>query len=236
MASREVRQALPAWMGVCGLVCAALLSCAVERRAPAATDLVAREDAACAACHQEEAHDARAFGRHRNLPGGSGCLGCHLPHETAEGSGADSSTHEATLRARCEDCHAEVSAQFRLPFRHPLDAGITCESCHPPHGGSARELREHLRHEACVECHLEKAGPFLFEHDGDRSLQCLSCHEPHGSSNPRLLTHHDSRSLCHSCHMNLEDVHIENPGAIFRDCVQCHTEVHGSNWDREFFR
>ena len=26
------------------------------------------------------------------------------------------------------------------------------------------------------------------------------------------------------------------PGRIFSECLQCHTEIHGSNWDREFFR
>jgi DmsE family decaheme c-type cytochrome len=149
-----------------------------------------------------------------------------------EGSGLGPSA----LRAECEDCHVEIVAQFRLPFHHPLGGNVRCASCHPPHGGPPRELREHVRREACLECHLEKEGPFLFEHEGDRNLLCLSCHEPHGSSNPRLLTHHDSRSLCHSCHMNLENVHLEEPGSIFRDCLLCHTEVHGSNWDREFFR
>jgi DmsE family decaheme c-type cytochrome len=225
-------------MGLSVLLSAAALmsSCAIDGEAPIAAGLDAGEDAACAACHAEEAHDARAFRRHRDLPGGSGCLGCHLLHETGEG--ADKPTLESTLRVRCEDCHTEALAQFHLPFRHPLGGEIEkrCTICHPPHGGSPRELREHLRHDACVECHLEEAGPFLFEHEGDRSLQCLSCHEPHGSSNPRLLTHNDSRSLCHSCHMNLEDVHREDPGSIFHECLQCHTEVHGSNWDREFFR
>jgi len=36
--------------------------------------------------------------------------------------------------------------------------------------------------------------------------------------------------------MNLEDIHVEDPGAAIRDCLLCHTEVHGSNWDRSFFR
>ena len=225
---------LRGWTGLLLLAGAGALSCAIQREADPSAELGVAEEGECAGCHAQEARDARAFGRHRELPGGSGCLGCHLPHESEGREGKP--TLGTTLRARCEDCHADVSAQFRLPFRHPLDAGITCTSCHAPHGGSPRELREHLRHEACVECHLEKAGPFLFEHEGDRSLQCLSCHEPHGSSNPRLLTYHDSRSLCHSCHMDLEDVHREDPGAIFRECLQCHTEVHGSNWDREFFR
>jgi DmsE family decaheme c-type cytochrome len=210
-----------------------VLACAIE---PAAGDVDSAEDAACAACHADEARDARGFGGHRGLAGGSSCLACHTPHGAALEGRVSAPASE--LRANCQDCHAAVEAQFRLPFRHPLggEPETRCTICHSPHGGTARELREHLRREACVECHLEKSGPFLFEHEGDRGLQCLSCHEPHGSSNPRLLTHHDSRSLCHSCHANLEDVHREDPGAIFRECLQCHTEIHGSNWDRELFR
>jgi DmsE family decaheme c-type cytochrome len=145
------------------------------------------------------------------------------------------------LVARCEDCHREVQAEFAMPFRHPLDAGSLgaasgCTSCHPPHGLAGLRARDHLRRDACLECHRELAGPFLFEHEGSRERLCLSCHEAHGSPNRRLLTHADSRSLCSSCHMNLEDIHIQNPGSSFRNCLLCHTEIHGSDWDRELRR
>jgi DmsE family decaheme c-type cytochrome len=223
-------------MRVIALANAALvLSCAVERESPAA-GVQDGEDSGCAACHAEEARDTHAFRAHRSL--GGGCLACHTAHGDSVAGDDGIPRLESKVHVNCQDCHAEVEEQLRLPFRHPVGAESAnrCAICHSPHGGTTRELREHLRHDACVACHLEKAGPFLFAHDGDRTLQCLACHEPHGSSNPRLLTHHDSRSLCHSCHMNLEDVHREDPGAVFRECLQCHTEIHGSNWDREFFR
>jgi DmsE family decaheme c-type cytochrome len=137
---------------------------------------------------------------------------------------------------RCEACHTDVAADFALPFRHPLDAALGCTSCHPPHGLSPLRERDHLRSESCLECHRELAGPFLFEHDGSRQRLCLSCHEAHGSPNRRLLTYADSRALCTSCHHSLEDLHTQNPGSIFQDCLQCHTEVHGSDWSRELFR
>jgi hypothetical protein len=39
-----------------------------------------------------------------------------------------------------------------------------------------------------------------------------------------------------SCHSDLEGFHIQDPGAIFRDCLSCHTEIHGSNWNSELLR
>ena len=165
---------------------------------------------------------------HRGLSGG--CMGCHGDHALGTGEGP------VELHARCEDCHGGALARFALPFRHPLGVGLDCTSCHPPHGLAPREQRAHLRHAVCVECHREFAGPFQFEHEGNRALGCLSCHEAHGSSNRRLLTHADSRMLCMSCHSDLEQSHRQNPGSIFRECLNCHTEVHGSQWNRELLR
>ncbi len=205
------------------LVCA----CAIGNE-PAAPAVLSGPSEACGACHEQAAVDVRRSLEHRS---GEGCFSCHRPHAgPGEGQGP------AGTSASCEDCHAAERAEFFLPFHHPLENGIECTSCHPPHGLEPRRLREHLRFDACVECHREYRGPYMFEHEGDRNLLCLSCHLPHGSPNRRLLTHAESRMLCQSCHANLEDIHRQNPGSIFRDCLTCHTEIHGSNWDRELFR
>lgn len=189
---------------------------------------------------------------HRAAPGGSlGCLGCHTPHEgegeegPAGSAGEPEGTHghaepprgPSTLRATCASCHPLAAAEFRLPFRHPLGrGGIACTSCHPPHGLPPHELREQLRFRSCVGCHTEKKGPFVFHHSGNRNLLCLSCHEAHGSANRRLLTHATDRMLCFSCHGFIEIFHIQAPGSIYRECITCHTEIHGSNWNRDYLR
>ncbi len=190
---------------------------------------VAAEEASCGACHPVEGELHGASRLHR-APGVEDCVLCHAPH------GPDLEAMPPVPAASCESCHAEVVASFRLPFSHPLGVGIACTSCHPPHGDRPRALREHVRHAACVGCHVEKAGPYLFEHEADRTLLCLACHLPHGSSNRRLLTHASSRSLCMSCHEDLDAIHRQNPIFPFRECLQCHAEVHGSNWSGEFFR
>lgn len=190
--------------------------------------VLAGVSAHCIACHAPAAEALRADPAHRGNP--AGCLACHGEHEGGAGLG------RVELVARCEGCHAGQHAQFSMPFRHPLGGDLGCTSCHPPHGLSPRESRTRLRRDVCLECHREYAAPFLFEHEGDRTLQCLSCHEPHGSPNRRLLTHADSRMLCMSCHAALEGSHRQNPGSPFRECLHCHTEVHGSNWNRELLR
>ena len=91
--------------------------------------------------------------------------------------------------------------------------------------------------ETCYQCHAEKRGPFLWEHPPARE-NCLNCHQPHGSSHPALLNTR-GHLLCQQCHMagfhpstaytgvNAPDVseyHIQS-----RNCLNCHTEVHGSN-------
>ncbi len=207
------------------------IACQAGEAGFAAEPAIRADDDACGQCHAEELDAWRSSREHRSTGAGSPCLLCHATHET-EG---EERLGPAGVSTRCEECHRDVEAEFVLPFRHPLDGEMSCTSCHPPHGLAPRREPDHLRRETCLECHRELAGPFLFEHDGSRERLCLSCHEAHGSPNRRLLTFADSRTLCTACHANLEDLHIQNPGSIFQDCLLCHTEVHGSDWDRELF-
>ena len=41
--------------------------------------------------------------------------------------------------------------------------------------------------EACLKCHVDKRGPFVFEHAPVRIEGCETCHIPHGSMNAKLL-------------------------------------------------
>ena len=53
---------------------------------------------------------------------------------------------------------------------------------------------------ACLTCHAEKRGPFVFDHVTGSAGNCLSCHQPHGSSNPKQLLWARVDQLCLSCH------------------------------------
>jgi DmsE family decaheme c-type cytochrome len=190
------------------------------------------EDRACIECHADAGHDLLESRAHEGRAQAVGCLGCHIPH------GLDAERHVVGTgrTVACETCHAEVAAQFRLPFTHRLGEGVACTSCHSPHGGNRRDERIALRETACTGCHVEYRGPFVFRHEADDTQRCLSCHEPHGSSNRRMLTYATTRDLCTSCHANLELIHTQEPGSLFVKCVACHVQVHGSNWDKQLFR
>jgi DmsE family decaheme c-type cytochrome len=119
---------------------------------------------------------------------------------------------------------------------------MTCTTCHNPHGSTnVKQLRVgNYVNEACVSCHAEKRGPFLWEHAAGRE-SCVTCHDPHGSSNDRMLVT-KVPMLCQRCHIGtrhpstIYDARNVVPGAgtpssriYARACVNCHSNIHGSN-------
>jgi DmsE family decaheme c-type cytochrome len=93
--------------------------------------------------------------------------------------------------------------------------------------------------EACSSCHTEKRGPFLWEHEPVRE-NCTTCHDSHGSSNDRMLVA-KAPMLCQRCHVTTRHPPTiydgNNVGAVAtasnriygRSCVNCHSNIHGSN-------
>jgi DmsE family decaheme c-type cytochrome len=206
------------------------IACAMPAE-PESVSSFSEADEACLSCHAPDIRAQRWSVHGRRGAGGIGCGGCHSPHDPA---GFDGNLGPSRLLHVCGDCHADVEAQFLLPYTHRPGTAVECTSCHDPHLGSSRELESHLRREACIACHLEYRGPYTYEHEGDERLACMSCHEAHGSGNRRMLTFPDSLSLCLSCHSNLDDHDLAFP--IWHECLNCHTEVHGSRWDRALLR
>lgn len=186
----------------------------------------------CFACHP-----AQQGGLLLSSPGhrrsGVACLDCHV-------SGHVPAAAEPLLaRARsdaCAPCHRSQAAQFELPFAHREGrTPFECMTCHHVHGGtSARGRMEEPGRVACVTCHTEKIGPFVFSHPPREMDGCITCHRPHGSPNPKLLKRISVTSLCLECHTNTPSFHnLANPK--YRQCQTCHTAVHGSQRDPRLF-
>ena len=83
-----------------------------------------------------------------------------------------------------------------------------CTSCHDPHEPAARSLLGGFKQQACIGCHEDKGGPFVFEHPASRTEGCTACHSPHGSPNRHLLATQRVAELCYGCHAEVPQFHL----------------------------
>jgi len=217
----------------------------------------------CLSCHAgKENHNNFRRGEHwRN---NIGCTDCHSPHGpgpekfkngsiTFVGDVAAQKPGQATkamLRQNepqlCMACHTETKAQFSKPFHHKvLEGAMNCSDCHNPHGGFEQKQAKLAvgADAACVKCHSNKQGPFVFEHAPLKIEGCAACHTPHGSANPKMLKRSSVRQLCLECHSSITDQFapdvpsFHNQAVLrYQNCTICHSAIHGSNSSSTFFR
>ena len=158
----------------------------------------------------------------------------------------------------CYRCHPQIFAAANMPSHHPIREGkMVCSDCHESHGQGNGSLRAESLNQLCFECHAEKEGPFVWEH-APVTESCATCHEPHGTVANNLL-HQPTTFLCLRCHTghsthagspqcnrcHLVNGDFTNVGggprdptipttpslrqALFTDCTQCHSQIHGSD-------
>jgi len=185
---------------------------------------------------------------------GVACSDCHTAH-----AAKDPVLVKATQPQVCFTCHADIRSDSFKYSHHPIREGkVVCSDCHNPMGspGDTKELKEFTVNETCYNCHAEKRGPLLWEHQPVRD-NCLNCHTPHGSNQPRLMKEPLS-FLCSTCHSAISNSSGGafggghgiptagpssglrpgfNQGSVLyneapmsqRGCLNCHSQVHGSN-------
>jgi DmsE family decaheme c-type cytochrome len=161
---------------------------------------------------------------------------------------------KATQPNVCYSCHKEQRVQVQRPSHHPIPEGkMTCSDCHAVHGSSGPKLaKRDSTNDTCFLCHAEKRGPFVHPHQ-PATEDCASCHNAHGSTVAAMLKVRPPM-LCQQCHTP----HVAGgvgalggqPGVFGgaspavgatangknvvnfwqgRSCMNCHTQVHGSN-------
>lgn len=193
------------------------------RRTPPAT--------ACASCHAGNLASGSGMAAHER--NGVACLSCHVSGHAAPPAPPLLARPAADL---CASCHPVQAAAGKLPSAHRDGSrAFDCRSCHSVHGtGTAGRLTLQGKGAVCVDCHTEKAGPFVFPHPPRDVEGCVSCHQPHGSTNPRMLKRRAVRDLCLECHTGLPSVHdLTKPR--YANCQSCHVAVHGSDRDARLF-
>jgi DmsE family decaheme c-type cytochrome len=191
----------------------------------------------CLTCHNRGDHAAWEGSGHdrRDLS----CTTCHSVHHPKS---LEHQLVKTTETALCASCHrVQVTKTERAVAHMPVREGkMSCSSCHNPHGSisnvKALKVGSSIS-ESCMSCHTEMRGPVLWEHAPVKE-SCATCHDPHGSSNDRMLVVR-MPMLCQRCH-----VATRHPASIYdnnaitvnksnrmfgRSCVNCHSNVHGSN-------
>jgi DmsE family decaheme c-type cytochrome len=197
----------------------------------------------CLACHQSDSKRSHWAGsQHANAD--VACTNCHQVH-TAH----DNVRDKATQPEVCFTCHKEQRTQINKPSHHPIPEGkMGCSDCHNPHGSVGPKLmKRDSVNEVCYTCHMEKRGPFVHTHE-PVAEDCSNCHNPHGTTAENLLKARPP-FLCHQCHTphGGQVAQIAGQGqssalisgvtsgksginyTMARGCVNCHTQVHGTN-------
>jgi DmsE family decaheme c-type cytochrome len=202
------------------------------------------QSASCVACHKSDtnrSHWAGSTHQSRDVS----CTNCHSVHVAK-----DKVLSKSTQFEVCFTCHKEQRAQVNRPSHHPVVEGkVACSDCHNPHGSVGPKLmKRDSVVETCYQCHAEKRGPFVHNHE-PVSEDCSNCHNPHGTVVESMLKVR-APFLCHQCHTPHGPFIPQVKGAQVtgnaptnangigkgttnltqgRACLNCHTEVHGSN-------
>lgn len=196
----------------------------------------------CISCHQKDAqrsHWAGSIHESRDVA----CSSCHQIH-TAQDKVRDKRTQPEV----CFACHKKQRSEVSRPSHHPvLEGKVACSDCHNAHGSvGAKLMKRDTVVDTCYQCHAEKRGPFVHNHQ-PVSEDCSNCHNPHGTVVESMLKARPP-FLCHQCHTphggfipQIKGAQVSPPTSANglgkgttnvtqgRACLNCHTEVHGSN-------
>ena len=207
---------------------------------------------ACQSCHDKDAKRALWSGS-QHQAADVGCDSCHKVH-----ANRDKALNKPAQAEQCYACHKEQRSQQNRPSHHPIQEGkMTCSDCHNVHGSAGPKLaKRDTFADTCYTCHAEKRGPFVHPHE-PVAEDCANCHSAHGSTVAGMLKAR-APLLCQQCHTphvaggvgalgGQSGVFGRAPGQSAplitnttngknvvnlwqgRSCMNCHTQVHGSN-------
>ncbi len=194
---------------------------------------VAEQNGVCLSCHSDLHRMNWAGGPHEKE--NMACASCHVIHARQ-----DPMRDSVAQVEKCMSCHINQRAEFNRTSAHPIRYGkMRCTDCHNPHGTMTDKLvNSTSKNDLCYTCHTEKRGPLLWTH-APVAEDCTLCHSPHGSLHPALLKKQPPL-LCQSCHAasghpsaayTADGLPSGTPDRFLlgRSCLNCHSQVHGSN-------
>jgi DmsE family decaheme c-type cytochrome len=210
-------------------------------------------NAACLTCHQKDARRA-LWGGSQHETADLACSSCHTNH-----TNKDKALARVSQTDLCLTCHKAQRSEMARPSHHPVPEGkMTCSDCHNVHGSAGPKLaKRESTNATCYTCHADKRGPFVHSHE-PVAEDCAICHNPHGSTVAGMLKAR-APILCQQCHTPHVSGGVgavggqrgvlppAAPGQLSsaitgvtggknvvniwqgRSCMNCHTQVHGSN-------
>jgi DmsE family decaheme c-type cytochrome len=221
---------------------------------PKSTDMTPHEqNAVCTSCHQGASFIHWETGAHAAED--VGCVGCHRLHEEDKVTEKQS---QAEVCYSCHaDMRSLEHRPYGHPMREGKMICSDCHGVHGGPGDAG--LKTFSVNDTCYTCHAEKRGPFLWEHppvsencvlchSAHGSVNqgmltrrqphlCQSCHEATGMANKSTGPHvrHSRLALSYRApgEPDVGPDGIGNRGisrlVMGEGCMNCHSQVHGTN-------
>jgi DmsE family decaheme c-type cytochrome len=197
----------------------------------------------CKTCHQEVWEQHFANTPHAALLKGSqhGCQSCHGPGQAHVDGGGDPTKiirfeklSPSQTAAICTGCHQSSLETQNFSKSAHLANGVSCTSCHSPHGSSDVDFMLVKPQTAlCYGCHAAQKAEFArpYRHRVDAGLiQCSDCHNPHGTQvGHQVRAAAGQFAVCTKCHTDTMGPFVFEHAPVKTDegCLSCHTP-HGS--------
>lgn len=168
----------------------------------------------CFACHKTERALTHRMSTHPLDAGKMSCSDCHNPH----GSNGPKLMVKTTIVETCLTCHTEKRGPF-LWEHTPVTED--CMNCHTPHGSTNQPLLKARAPWLCEQCH-QSPGSGHYGYFDANSLPggpaVTTANSNNASSNPvNPITGQKLKTTA------------PNPRLAMRGCVNCHSQIHGSN-------
>jgi DmsE family decaheme c-type cytochrome len=167
----------------------------------------------CYACHKKQRAETHRVSTHPIDAAKMVCSDCHNPH----GAVGPKLLKKNTVNETCFTCHAEKRGPFL--WSH-ASANDDCMNCHTPHGSTVAPLLKVRAPWLCQQCHGGTT-----PHPGNIYSGASLPGGPIANANQSTAATNPVDPLT-GARISLNNPPVQ---AAYRGCVNCHSQVHGSN-------
>ncbi|HZV53764.1 MAG TPA: DmsE family decaheme c-type cytochrome [Rhodocyclaceae bacterium] len=170
--------------------------------------------AVCFSCHKTERALTHRISTHPLDAGQMSCSDCHNPH----GSVGPKMLVKASVTETCYSCHTEKRGPFLWEHTPVVE---DCMTCHTPHGSNNTPLLKARAPWLCEECHQSTGSGHYGYFDAN--------YLPGGAAVTGANANSTSANPVNPVTGQKLKTTAPNPRLADRGCVNCHSQIHGSN-------